>query len=99
MQRRLNNSSVIATSVFAMLAAAAAGGAALAQDGFPDPNSTANTFPAPQTGTPTDPAAGDNPSARVPTARDNGAGSYQAEGAIVDTPQGVVEVEEDQVTD
>ncbi|MDH4983011.1 hypothetical protein [Hyphomicrobium sp. D-2] len=96
MQRRLNISSVIATSVFAMLAAAAAGGAALAQDGFPDPNSTANTFPAPQTGTPTDPAAGDNPMARVPTARDNGVG-YQAEGVIVGTPQGIVELEEDQV--
>lgn len=98
MQRRLNTSSVIVTVALATLTAAAVGGTASAQDGFPDPNSTANTFPAPQTGTPTDPAAGDNPMARVPTSRENGVGD-EIDGVIVATPQGIVELEEDQVTD
>lgn len=39
-----------------------------ADDGIPDdPTSNQNTIPAPEADNPTDPAAGDNPAARVPT--------------------------------
>jgi hypothetical protein len=43
---------------------------AMAQDdGLPDnPSSSANTIPAPDASEPSDPAANDNPAARVPTA-------------------------------
>jgi len=59
------------TVMAAVLALGGFGTAALAQDGLPDdPNSTANTIPAPATSTPSDPAANDNPAARVPTSRD-----------------------------
>lgn len=54
--------------VAAVLALGCTGSAALAADGLPDnPTSNANTIPAPIPDQPTDPAANDNPSARVPT--------------------------------
>lgn len=58
----------------AMLALGFVGTAALAQDdGLPDnPNSNANTIPAPDAATPSDPAADDNPAARVPTTENEG---------------------------
>jgi hypothetical protein len=44
-------------------------GSATSPAGIPaDPNSTENRQPGPNSGTPTDPAAGSKPSARVPTA-------------------------------
>ena len=44
-------------------------GSATSPAGIPaDPNSTQNRQPGPNAGTPTDPAAGSKPSARVPTA-------------------------------
>lgn len=50
---------------------------AVAQDGMPDdPTSNENTIPAPDTDGPTDPAANDNPAARVPTSPP-GTGQYE----------------------
>ncbi|MEI9901948.1 MAG: hypothetical protein WDN31_19600 [Hyphomicrobium sp.] len=46
-------------------------GTAMAADGLPDdPNSDATTIPGPQATEPSDPAANDNPAARVPTTED-----------------------------
>jgi hypothetical protein len=46
-------------------------------DGLPDdPMSNENTIPAPETDNPTDPAADDNPAARVPTSPP-GTGQYE----------------------
>ncbi|HWK34085.1 MAG TPA: hypothetical protein VNR51_10455 [Hyphomicrobium sp.] len=62
------------TTISVMAAVLALGGygtAALAQDGLPgDPNSTANTIPAPNPITPSDPSANDTPPARIPTTSD-----------------------------
>jgi hypothetical protein len=62
------------SAMAAMLALGFVGTAALAQDdGLPDnPNSNANTIPGPDATTPSDPAADDNPAARVPTTKDEG---------------------------
>jgi hypothetical protein len=60
------------SAVAAVLALGCFGTAALAADGLPDdPNSNANTIPGPDATTPSDPAADDNPSARVPTTDDD----------------------------
>jgi len=59
------------SAIAAVLALGCVSTAALAQDGFADdPNSNANTIPAPDASTPSDPAANDNPAARVPTTDD-----------------------------
>jgi hypothetical protein len=58
----------------AVLALGCSGAPALAQDdGLPDnPNSNANTIPGPDATTPSDPAADDDPAARVPTTENEG---------------------------
>jgi len=49
-----------------------------AQDGMPDdPMSNENTIPAPDSDVPTDPAANDNPGARVPTSPPGTSGQYE----------------------
>jgi hypothetical protein len=49
----------------------------LAQEGMPDdPTSNENTIPAPDSDVPTDPAANDDPAARVPTSPP-GTGQYE----------------------
>jgi hypothetical protein len=61
------------SAVAAVLALGCIGTAALAADGLPDdPNSNATTIPGPDATTPSDPAANDNPAARVPTDEDEG---------------------------
>jgi hypothetical protein len=51
--------------------------AVAADDGLPDdPMSNENTIPGPETDTPSDPAAADNPAARVPTSPP-GTGQYE----------------------
>jgi hypothetical protein len=56
------------SALAAVLALGCFGTAALAADGLPDnPNSNATTIPGPDATTPSDPAADDNPAARVPT--------------------------------
>jgi hypothetical protein len=62
------------SALAAVLALSCFGTAALAQDdGLPDnPNSNANTIPGPDATTPSDPAADDNPAARVPTTENEG---------------------------
>jgi hypothetical protein len=56
------------STMAAVLTLGCFGTAALAADGLPDdPNSNANTIPGPDATTPTNPAADDNPAARVPT--------------------------------
>lgn len=57
--------------VAAVLAFGCVGTTAMAADGLPDdPNSNATTIPAPDATEPSDPAANDNPAARVPTTED-----------------------------
>lgn len=67
------------------VAAALGSSAALAQEspaGSPaDPNSTQNRQPGPSTGQPTDPAAGENPAARPPTAPPGTGSDYGGTGA------------------
>jgi hypothetical protein len=61
----------------ALLALGLMTNAGLAQDGLPDdPMSNENTIPAPEADVPTDPAADDNPAARVPTSPP-GTGQYE----------------------
>jgi len=61
------------SAVAAVLAFGCVSTAALAADGLPDdPNSNANTIPGPDATTPSDPAANDNPAARVPTDENEG---------------------------
>lgn len=66
------------TAAAALLALGLLTNTAFAQgDGLPDdPNSNQNTIPAPETDEPTDPAANDNPAARVPTSPP-GTGQYE----------------------
>ena len=65
----MNNKTI--SAVAAVLALGCFGTAALAADGLPDdPNSNATTIPGPDATTPSDPAADDNPAARVPTTED-----------------------------
>ncbi len=60
-------------AVAAVLALGCVGSTAFAADGLPDdPNSDATTIPGPQATEPSDPAANDNPAARVPTTEDEG---------------------------
>jgi hypothetical protein len=55
-------------AVAALLALGLMTSSGFADDGIPDdPTSNQNTIPAPEADNPTDPAAGDNPAARVPT--------------------------------
>jgi hypothetical protein len=61
----------------ALLALGLMTNAGLAQDGLPDdPMSNENTIPAPDSDVPTDPAANDDPAARVPTSPP-GTGQYE----------------------
>jgi hypothetical protein len=72
-----------ALSVFAALAVAFGATSAMAQStgGSPaDPNTNQNKQPGPSAGTPSDPAAGSSPAARVPTSPP-GTGSSASEGA------------------
>jgi hypothetical protein len=72
-----------ALSVVAALAVAFGATAAMAQStgGNPsDPNTSQNKQPGPGAGTPSDPAAGSSPSARVPTSPPGGTGSSASEG-------------------
>jgi hypothetical protein len=70
------------SAVTALLALGCFGTAALAADGLPDdPNSNATTIPGPDATTPSDPAADDNPAARVPTTEDESGYRVQREGA------------------
>lgn len=63
-------------AVAALLALGLMTNSGLAQDGMPDdPTSNENTIPAPDSDGPTDPAANDNPGARVPTSPP-GTGKY-----------------------
>jgi hypothetical protein len=65
------------TAVAALLALGLMTNAGLAQEGLPDdPMSNENTIPAPDSDVPNDPAANDNPQARVPTSPP-GTGQYQ----------------------
>jgi hypothetical protein len=58
----------VLTAAAALLALGVMSSPGFAQAGLPDdPMSNENTIPAPETGGPTDPAADDNPAARVPT--------------------------------
>jgi hypothetical protein len=58
------------SALAAVLALGCFGTAALAADGLPDdPTSNATTIPGPNVMTPSDPAANDNPAARVPTTK------------------------------
>ena len=62
--------SKIISGLAAVLALGCFGTAALAADGLPDdPTSNATTIPGPDAMTPSDPAANDNPAARVPTTK------------------------------
>ncbi len=70
------------TSVLAALAVAFSATTAFAQStggSAADPNPSLNKQPAPSTATPSDPAAGANPSARVPTSPP-GTGNSASEG-------------------
>jgi len=70
------------SAVAAVLALGCFGTAALAADGLPDdPNSNATTIPGPDATTPSDPAADDNPAARVPTTDDESGYQVQKEGS------------------
>ena len=70
------------SAVAAVLALGCFGSAALAADGLPDdPNSNATTIPGPDATTPSDPAADDNPAARVPTTEDESGYRVQREGS------------------
>ena len=70
------------SAVAAVLALGCFGTAALAADGLPDdPNSNATTIPDPDATTPSDPAADDNPAARVPTTDDESGYQVQKEGS------------------
>ena len=70
------------SAVAAVLALGCFGTAALAADGLPDdPNSNATTIPGPDATTPSDPAAEDNPAARVPTTQDESGYRVQQEGS------------------
>jgi hypothetical protein len=71
------------SAVVAVLALGCFGTAALAaDDGLPDdPNSNANTIPGPDATTPSDPAADDNPAARVPTTEDESGYQIRKEGS------------------
>lgn len=65
------------SAVAALFALGFISSAALAQDGLPgDPNSNQNTIPGPDATNPSDPAADDNPAARVPTSPP-GTGQYE----------------------
>ena len=64
-------------AVAALLALGLTSGIGYAQEGMPDdPMSNENTIPAPDSDVPTDPAANDNPAARVPTSPP-GTGQYE----------------------
>jgi hypothetical protein len=70
------------SAVAAVLALGCLGTGALAADGLPDdPNSNATTVPGPDATTPSDPAADDNPAARVPTTEDESGYRVQKEGS------------------
>jgi hypothetical protein len=70
------------SAVAAVLALGCFCTAALAADGLPDdPNSNATTIPGPDATTPSDPAADDNPAARVPTTEDESGYRVQREGS------------------
>lgn len=72
-----------ATSLLAALAVALSATTALAQStgGSPaDPNTNENQQPGPSVGNPTDPAAGSDPAARIPTSP-QGTGSSDGMGA------------------
>jgi hypothetical protein len=70
------------SAVTALLALGCIGTAAWAQDGLPDdPNSNSNTIPEPDATTPSDPAANDNPAARVPATEDETGYSVRREGS------------------
>lgn len=70
------------SAVAALLAAGCFGTAVLAADGLPDdPNSNANTIPGPDAVDPSDPAANDNPAARVPTDEDDSGYTVRREGS------------------
>ena len=58
------------SALAAVLALGCFGTAAMAADGLPlNPMSQATTIPGPNAQTPSDPAANDNPAARVPTTK------------------------------
>lgn len=68
--------------VAAVLALGCMGTATFAADGLPDdPNSNANTIPGPDATQPSDPAANDDPAARVPTDQDESGYSVRREGS------------------
>jgi hypothetical protein len=71
------------SALAAVLALGCFGTAALAaDDGLPDdPNSNANTIPGPDATTPSDPAADDNPAARVPTTEPESGYRLEKEGS------------------
>ncbi len=71
------------SAMAAVLALGCFGTAALAaDDGLPDdPNSNANTIPGPDATTPSDPAADDNPAARVPTTEPESGYELRKEGS------------------
>ena len=71
------------SAMAALLALGCLGTAALAaDDGLPDdPNSNATTIPGPDATTPSDPAADDNPAARVPTTEDESGYQLRNEGS------------------
>jgi hypothetical protein len=64
-------------AVAALLALGLTTGIGYAQEGMPDdPMSNENTIPAPDSDVPTDPAANDDPAARIPTSPP-GTGQYE----------------------
>jgi hypothetical protein len=65
------------TAAAALLALGLMTNTGFAQEGLPDdPMSNQNTIPAPESDVPTDPAADDTPSARIPTSPP-GTGQYE----------------------
>ena len=75
---------LVKTAALGAIGLMLAGGAALAQTGGSanNPNASGNVVPAPSSG-PTDPAANDNPNARVPTG-----GASRSGGSGVDSGSG-----------